>query len=231
MSKRQPQTQVFFGVLLLIFGALALVDNLDIFSTRQFFQFWPMVFILVGMLKISRSQNTSGRLIGAGFVALGALLTLQHLGIVYFRIRDWWPVFIIAAGLMIIFKDKMNSSTSYSNPATGSGNQQAESNISAIMSGAKMQNSTPDFRGGELTAVMGGIELDLRNAGLQNEATLNVFAMWGGIELKIPHDWTVISQGVPILGGFEDKTVPPMVRDKKLYLQGYAIMGGVEVKN
>jgi hypothetical protein len=48
-----------------------------------------------------------------------------------------------------------------------------------------MQNSTPDFRGGELTAVMGGIELDLRNAGLQNEATLNVFAMWGGIELKI----------------------------------------------
>lgn len=231
MNKRQPQAQVFFGVLLLIFGALALVDNLDIFSTRQFFQFWPMVFILVGLLKISRSQQTSGRLIGGAFIALGTLLTLQHMGIVYFRMRDWWPVFIIVAGLVIIFKDKINTSASYSNALDGNEQAHAESNVSAIMSGAKLQNSTQNFRGGELTAVMGGIELDLRNASIQNEATLNVFVMWGGIELKIPNDWTVISQGVPVLGGFEDKTVPPLVREKKLFIQGYAIMGAVEIKN
>lgn len=231
MSKRQPQAQVFFGVLLLIFGALALVDNLDIFSTRQFFQFWPMVFILVGLLKISRSQQTSGRLIGGAFIAVGTLLTLQHLGIVYFRMRDWWPIFIIVAGLVIIFKDKVNTTPSYSNTSGGNEKAHSESNISAIMSGAKLQNSTQDFRGGELTAVMGGVELDLRNASIQNEATLNVFVMWGGIELKIPNDWTVVSQGVPILGGFEDKTVPPLMRDKKLFIQGYAIMGAVEVKN
>jgi len=231
MSKRQPQAQIFFGVLLLIFGALALIDNLNIFNTRQFFQFWPTVFIIVGLLKISRSQQTSGRLIGGAFIAVGTLLTLQHMGIVYFRLRDWWPVLIIVAGLTIIFKDKVNTTTSYLNPADGNQNVHSESNVSAIMSGAKLQNSTQDFRGGELTAVMGGIELDLRNASIQTEATLNVFAMWGGIELKIPNDWTVISQGIPVLGGFEDKTVPPLLREKKLYIQGYAIMGAVEVKN
>ncbi|WP_423680091.1 MULTISPECIES: LiaI-LiaF-like domain-containing protein [unclassified Undibacterium] len=231
MSKRQPQAQIFFGVLLLIFGALALIDNLDIFNTRQFFQFWPTVFILIGLLKISRSQQTSGRLIGGAFIAVGTLLTLQHMGIVYFRLRDWWPVLIIIAGLMIIFKDKVNTQTSYLNAADGIQNVHSESNVSAIMSGAKLQNSTQDFRGGELTAVMGGIELDLRNASIQTEATLNVFAMWGGIELKIPNDWTVISQGIPVLGGFEDKTAPPLMREKKLYIQGYAIMGAVEIKN
>lgn len=230
MDNRQPQTRIFLGALLLIFGVLAMVDNLNIFSFTQYIQFWPTVFILIGLLKISRSQNVAGHLIGGIFIVIGATMTLQHLGIVYFRMRDLWPVFMIGAGLLIIFKDKMHGQGEW-NPYRTENLSSNESNVSAIMSGAKLQNSTQDFRGGELTAVMGGIELDLRNASIQSEATLNVFAMWGGITLKIPNDWTVISQGVPILGGFDDQTVPPMQRDKKLYLQGYVIMGGVEIKN
>ncbi|MBC3869117.1 LiaI-LiaF-like domain-containing protein [Undibacterium oligocarboniphilum] len=230
MDNRQPQTRIFLGALLLIFGVLAMVDNLNIFSFTQYIQFWPTVFILIGLLKISRSQNVAGHLIGGVFIFIGVTMTLQHLGIVYFRMRDLWPVFMIGAGLLIIFKDKMHGQGKWS-PYRTENLSSNESNVSAIMSGAKLQNSTQDFRGGELTAVMGGIELDLRNASIQSEATLNVFAMWGGISLKIPNDWTVISQGVPILGGFDDQTVPPMQRDKKLHIQGYAIMGGVEIKN
>ena len=187
-----------------------------------------MLFIFVGALKISKSDTTTGYIIGCGFIGLGGLLLLHHMGIIYFRMRDWWPVFLIFAGLMIIFKGKVGNQDKL---IAKDGNQDAICNIVAVMSGNKLQNSSQDFLGGEINCVMGGVELDLRSASMQSEATLNVFAMWGGIVLKVPNDWTVVSHGSPILGGIDDKTVPPMLNAKKLYIKGYAIMGGVEIIN
>ncbi|MCH8619812.1 DUF5668 domain-containing protein [Undibacterium sp. TS12] len=230
MNNNNPQGRILVGALLLIFGAAALIDNLNIFNMRDIFHFWPMVFIFVGALKISKSETTAGYVIGCGFVGLGALLILHHMGIIYFRMRDWWPIFLIFAGLMVIFKDRVGTGTE-NLLGSSSTNQDSVCNIVAVMSGNKLQNSTQDFRGGEINAIMGGVELDLRSASIQSEATLNVFAMWGGIVLKVPNDWTVISHGSPILGGFDDKTVPPMVSTKKLYIKGYALMGGVEILN
>jgi hypothetical protein len=42
----------------------------------------------------------------------------------------------------------------------------------------------------------------------------------------------VTLKGVPLLGGFEDKTHPTGIESNKiLIVRGYAIMGGVEIKN
>ena len=229
MSQRQQHNRVVIGTIILIFGALAFIDNLNFFNTRIILEFWPTVLILIGALKMSRSDTVSGHLIGGGFITVGTLMILQHLGLVYFSSRTWWPLIMIFAGLSIIFKDRIKADV---NATTQIGeSDENTSNLSAIMSGSKSHNSSQNFRGGELTAVMGGIELDLRNASIDGTATLNVFAVWGGIELKVPADWTVVLQGVPILGGIENRTVPPMNRSKILTIQGYAIMGGIEIKN
>lgn len=227
---QNPQGRMLFGAILLIFGALALIDNLNLFNTRDIFHFWPMVFILAGALKMSKSSTPSGYLIGGGFILLGAMLTLHHMGIIYFRMRDWWPLLLIGAGLLVIFKDKLGAHPGVDD-AGELKQQESLCNIVAIMSGNKIQNSSQDFRGGEISAVMGGVELDLRSASIQSEAVLNVFAMWGGITLKVPNDWTVITQAAPILGGIDDKTVPPMAQNKRLLIKGAAIMGGVEIIN
>jgi hypothetical protein len=55
--------------------------------------------------------------------------------------------------------------------------------------------------------------------------------MWGGIVLRVPPDWSVVVTGMPILGGIEDKSVPPMAQSKRLVIDGYVIMGGIEIKN
>ena len=56
--------------------------------------------------------------------------------------------------------------------------------------------------------------------------------MWGGIEIRVPDDWTVDLRGVPVLAGFVDKTRPPaMATEKRLVIRGMALMGGVEIKN
>ena len=79
----------------------------------------------------------------------------------------------------------------------------------AILGAVMRGNNSQAFRGGNLVAIMGGCEIDLRNAAIDGEAVIDVFAMWGGIELRVPADWTVSSQIVPLMGGVEDKTRPP----------------------
>ena len=102
----------------------------------------------------------------------------------------------------------------------------------AILGGVKRGNNSRAFKGGDLTAIMGGCEIDLRQAAIDGEASIDLFAMWGGIEIRVPEDWTVISRVVPLLGGVEDKTRPPQgATAHRLVLRGFAIMGGIEVKN
>jgi predicted membrane protein len=103
----------------------------------------------------------------------------------------------------------------------------------AILGGVEKRNNCQDFRGGTVTAVMGGCEIDLRGASITvpHEPVLEVFAMWGGIEVRVPPDWTVISEVNPILGGYSDETQPPKDATKRIVVRGAVIMGGIEVFN
>jgi cell wall-active antibiotic response 4TMS protein YvqF len=102
----------------------------------------------------------------------------------------------------------------------------------AILGGVSRGNNSRAFRGADLLAIMGGCEIDLRKAAINGEAVVDVFAMWGGIEIRVPEDWTVVSQVFPLMGGVDDKTRPPQnATAHRLVLRGFAIMGGIEIKN
>ena len=91
--------------------------------------------------------------------------------------------------------------------------------------------TSPAFRRGDLVAVMGGIELDLRQAGTDHgEAVIDVFVLWGGIDITVPPDWAVSNQVTPILGGAEDKSTGHQQARHRLIVKGVVIMGGVEIK-
>jgi hypothetical protein len=84
----------------------------------------------------------------------------------------------------------------------------------------------------EVSAVMGGCDIDLREATPTAEPlVIQVFAMWGGIDIRVPPGWLVQNEAWPILGGIIDSTVPPAVATHRVILRGNAFMGGVEVKN
>jgi hypothetical protein len=102
------------------------------------------------------------------------------------------------------------------------------------MSGVVRRTTTQAFEGADLTAIMGGCEIDLRRASLAagGEAVIDVFAFWGGIDIKVPEDWVVITRAVPLMGGIEDKTHSPVSPvSKTLIIRGIVIMGGVAIKN
>jgi predicted membrane protein len=93
-------------------------------------------------------------------------------------------------------------------------------------------NLSKDFRGGEATAVMGGIDIDLRNAIMdREEAVLDVSSVMGGVKIRVPEGWTVVSRVSSIMGGFKDDTRHPANDDHRLVLKGTVIMGGLKISN
>jgi len=232
MANTNPKQRVVIGAFIIIIGLLALIDKLNIFESIHFFQFWPTIFIAVGILKILHSTARSSIFIGGGLIVFGVVMTLKHLGIFDINLRDWWPVILIAVGGYIIFKDRGadGASSAFLSDAQVS-DDNSTLDISVVMGGNKTVSNSQDFRGGDITAIMGGVELDLRGASIQTDAVLNLWATWGGIVIKIPADWSVVNRGTALMGAIEDKSFSPPTTTKRLIITGTAIMGGVDIKN
>lgn len=105
-------------------------------------------------------------------------------------------------------------------------------NAFAFMGGVRRNIVSPAFRRGNLTAIMGGVVLDMRQSqATGGETVVEVFAMWGGIEVKVPPDWQVVNEVMPLMGGVEDRSLHTQPIRHRLVLKGVVIMAGVEVKS
>jgi predicted membrane protein len=219
------------GLGVIAIGMLFLLDNLGIIDFDYAFQLWPVVFILAGVLKFTQSASSGGRAAGGIFIVLGAVLLLKGLGIIVISWRVMAPLLMIGAGLLVVFKSTRERRETVAGMLDKDADQDSVIRLTALLGGIDRRVHTQDFRGGEITAIMGGCRLDLRQASMQGEAVLNVFAMWGGIEIRVPDDWAVSMEGTPLLGGFSEKTSPAPGHAKRLVIRGVALMGGVDVRN
>lgn len=226
--------QVVLGLLVIAMGLLFLLDNLGLVDMHRAFSFWPMVFVIVGTVKLCDTRTQGGTLLGAGLVGIGILLMLDRMDIIDFSWRTVWPLVLIGLGGFLVAKAVRSKRALEHGVAMVDGTAAGAGevlDVTAILGAYERRVTSQDFRGGEITAVMGGCELDMRGASIQGEAVVNVFAFWGGVTIKCPPDWAVVLQGTPILGGFEEKTIAPPDNGKRLVIRGYAIMGGVEIRN
>jgi hypothetical protein len=102
---------------------------------------------------------------------------------------------------------------------------------SAFLSGIERRIS-PEFRGADVSAFMGGVDLDLRDATMEGEeARIDVSAMMGGIDIRVPPSWTVINRVTAIMGGVCDRTRHTGNSRQTLVVEGTVFMGGVDIKN
>src|SRR5262249_35119126 len=101
----------------------------------------------------------------------------------------------------------------------------------AFWSGVKRRVSSSAFKHAELTAGVGGIDVDLRPASTGGGGwARGGFVVMGGIEIVVPPDWSVSNQILTIMGASEDKSVGTQDARHRLILRGMVIMGGVEIK-
>ena len=239
-------TQLWFGIVAVLAGILLTLDNLGFINARLFFRWWPALFIWAGINLAVRKDRP---LAGSIFALLGLFLLLDNLNYIDLDFSDLWPLVLILLGVKIIWRHREErdgeDTRSGANPdgsvpssggeerSTGWTSEDATINAVAILGGVDRKCSSQRFKGGQLTSVMGGCEIDLREASIvDSPAVIDVFALWGGVELTVPEDWTVTMKTQPIMGGISDKTTAPKGgSEKNLILKGSVVMGGLEVSN
>lgn len=220
--------RLIFGLLLLAFGALWTLDNLDILEAERVTRYWPGLILAWGLCMLAGFQCRRRPVAGLAWTFIGGWLLLWELELVEYGIFDLWPVALIFVGGLLVLNAWRGRS--FRSPAA---EKEQQINVFVVMGGAERRVVTDAFRGGEISAVMGGVDLDLRGATLAPEgARMDVFAMFGGIDILVPEGWRVIGQVTPLLGGFEDHTVAPADPGAPtLTVRGMVVLGGVEVKH
>jgi predicted membrane protein len=223
--------QILFGLFIIVLGLLYTMQNLGFLYAHDILRYWPILIALYGISKVVQSQTTAQKAWGVFWIFVGTFWFLDRLDILYFNIWDLWPLILVALGLSLIWRPSRRGSGFPGMNAVA--DSDTTINAFALLGGFKRSNDSHDFRGGDATAIMGGCEIDLRKASIQEgEAVLHLLAVMGGIEIWVPENWVVVMQGVPVLGGFEDKTHPSSSdTNQRLVVKGYSVMGGVEIKN
>ena len=212
-------------------GVIFLLSNLNIVYAHELWRYWPVVLIAAGLARLVDAQSDGARTTGGLLIVVGVLFLANTLGFLHLTWGDYWPLILIGAGLLMLWNRLY---TPIPGPASGP-QPEGMLDLYAIFGGVERKVTTDDFRGGHISAMFGGVEVNLRKAGMRGEsAVIDINAMFGGVEIKVPENWIVVVQGSSIFGGFSDESTHPSSDTpgvKRLFLKGAAIFGGVAVKN
>lgn len=212
------------GFLIMAAGVLITLDNLGMVDAGGYLRYWPAALVVIGALKLAEHGVVGpGAFGGWVWVIAGGVLLAWTLG--YASPLRLLPLILVVIGGRLVWHTL--APRPERGPHTG-----GRVDGWALMGGTGRSSASADFRGGDLNVLMGGIELDLRQAAIAgNPAVIEVFVMWGGIEIKVPERWAVDPQVTALLGGFEDKTRSPDDATEKLTVRGVVVMGGIEIRN
>lgn len=232
--REEPQGRTFLtgrlvvGLFLLLQGVLIALSWYDLIPPISLWVYWPVILILIGVLKVV--QPGASRIGGFILAGVGGLLLGNNLDLYDIDFRDLFPFLLIVLGLFLVtsaFRRRL--------PPGQATDASSTIDAFAVLGGVRRVSSSRSFRGGSAGAILGGCEIDLRQASIAEggEAVIDVFAMWGGVDIAVPQGWSVSVQGFPLLGAFEDHTVPTLGGEstQRLVVRGLVIMGGVDVKH
>lgn len=247
----------FLGLLLLIVGGLFLANNIVDIEISAYLINWKTLVILFGaFLFIGGDDKTFGAIV----MTFGGLANYaDYIGVTLGSVLgDYWPVFLIIAGLGGIFKSIIPANKSKDDNRVHWEKKHNEHDCCKTKEPRPVGSYTPNdrdvledfilfrtveeangsqnFRGGKLTCIFAGMELDLRTAQLQaGKNVLEVFIAFAGVELIVPPDWKVVTNTTVAFGGIDDQrhrsSGENVDQEKILEIRGTIIFGGLELKN
>lgn len=229
MNAQLLSGKLWIGILFILAGIFVFLDQLNVLNLWQLFStWWPLLLIGVGLTKlIARSGSPTVAIL---LLSLGAIVQLQRLQLLDIDLFSLiLPLTLIFGGAAILLSKTKQIGTASTDRL----------NHFAVLGGLTLRVSSSNFQGGSVMAVMGGVELDLRDTMLPSTATLEVTAIMGGVEVRVPAHWQVEVSGSPVLGGIENKLVENKL-DKlvplstspdtpTLFIHATAVFGGIEI--
>lgn len=232
---------VWTGIFLLIIGVAALLKAM-LFPLPAWVFTWQMLLIAIGFF-LGLRHGFRG---AAWFILMlvgGVFLINEFFPELMLR-QFLWPTALIILGLFIIIRprrhrywkeyvdDKVQDAMDKAQQGFTSSEDYIDS--TSIFGGLKKNIISKNFKGGDITNIMGGSEIDFTQADINGTVTIDLTQVFGGTKLIVPSNWQVKAQMAAIFGGIEDKrnlqnaTLDP---NKMLVLDGTSIFGGIEIKS
>jgi predicted membrane protein len=213
---------------------------------KSIFLSWQMLLIVLGFASLFKRHYFGGIvlfLIG-GFFLLPVINQVNPNWLGPFPadfIHLYWPVLLIAAGAIVLLQwifpaphrwksvEHHHHHTDYQNYTEG------YINSNSVFGSGEHIVLDPEFKGGEINSVFGGVTLDLRKTSLKEGKTkLQISAVFGGVTLYVPESWNVELHTDCVFGGFEDKrfgSINEIDRSHTLVIYGSCVFGGGEIKS
>jgi predicted membrane protein len=246
LPRRHNFGKLVFGLAVLAIGAIFLLSNLNVIDSANYLRWWPLLLVAYGLAKLLQPRPARGRMFGFLVAVLGTLILLKDFGKIHFSIWGLWPLALILLGLSIIWGALVGRSrrdccrpgarvharfNGVDSPVQVDSDSTLE--VNCVFGGNKRVVTSQDFRGGTISTMMGGAEIDLRQAAIAGqEATIRFSVVFGGVELRVPEDWKVVVRTNAVAGNVEDKTSSRMGEGTKtLVLTGDVTFGGIEIRN
>lgn len=226
------------AIVLIAVGAIFLVANLNLMSFNDIVRFWPAILMVAGVWKLVDAEAPQQRTLGGILFVIGAVFMANNLDLIPFNVWNLWPLLLIGVGVYMLvdrsFAPQASMQIDYQGKPRGP--RSWTRHETAVFSGGRRRINVDDFRAAKYDCVFGGFELDFRGSQIQGDsAILEINAVFGGAEVKVPTNWNVVMQGAGVFGGMVDSTehtAPPNSPGvKNLFVRGAAVFGGVEVKN
>jgi predicted membrane protein len=230
LKKQTADRRAWLGAILIILGGLFLLNSLDIFDFRfsRIFISWPFFFFIIGSYILIQTEK---KVLGGILAGLGALFLLPRIfPQISINFSVVFPILLIAVGLYIILHRRKSLEF-----IKGEVKEDSVDDISIFGGGDKIITSK-NFKGGNITAIFGGSEINMTQCQLaEGVNTIDILAMFGGTTIIVPKNWNVVVSVTSILGGFSNKGIKdPTVEidtSRSLVIKGLVIFGGGEVKN
>lgn len=242
---------IIIGAIFILIGFLYACSALRIFDFSIFFPGWWTLFIIVpcayGLFR--KNEDKTGYIIG---LVIGACFFINAQDF-DFHI-DFWPMAVallcIVIGVKMIFpqnksrkhfefvyNSNADGQTEAVNGAAGSSYGKGSNgylNLTAVLGGKEVRVDNECFTGADITAVMGAVELDLRNAIISEDVYVNISAVMGGVDIYVPANTHVVTDGCStVMGGID--VHPTYVNHvgadaPRIIMTGGCVMGGIDIK-
>jgi predicted membrane protein len=233
METKHYDRRIWLGIGAILLGLLFLANNFGVlaYEIRHYILRWEVLLMFLGIVFIMGQRKRSTGII---LLVIGGVFYLRDF--LHFQFNFWeifWPGILILAGLMIIFRHKLD--TEWNRKDFPEGDTYVDE--MAFFGGGDRVVNSQQFKGGKVTTVFGGLNYNMLKAKLApgvNE--IDVFCLFGGMKLMVPEDWNVKIRVMSLFGGFSDKhryrnsELNPEGASQ-LVIKGTVIFGGGEIKS
>lgn len=229
MNKQNKMKRIVFGLVVIATGVLWMMRNTGFMddATAGVVFSWPVLLLAIGFINLFGQ----GKWFGVILMAVGGFYLASHVYEIPLEFRQvFWPALIIVIGVFILLKAghvfaRRTSSQERSNDLLDEVN---------VFGGGELKVHSDQFKGGKITAVFGGSNINLLESELADgDNFLEITAVFGGFKLIVPSHWNVKVEMASVFGGVVDKRLVKGGTDlsKTLVIKGSAVFGGGEINS